>query len=149
LEKWKIPRALAIIICLMLVIALLGGAVALIVNQFVQFGSEIPIIADKLAQQISNIQDFIETAFNIPIKNQSDYLDDMILNTLQSGGAILTSTATGTLGFLMTTLLIILYIFFIMYYRTFFKKVLYQAFAYKQHEMELQSLTGFRVLFIL
>jgi predicted PurR-regulated permease PerM len=116
------------------VIALLGGAVMLIVNQLMQFGSEIPIIADKLAQQAENLQRFITSTFDIPVEAQTEYLDDIIENTLRSGSTFITSTATGTVGFLMSALLISLYIFFIMYYRNFFKKVLYRAFAYKEHE---------------
>lgn len=122
LEKWKLPRLLSVTICLLLIIALLGGAIVLIVNQFLQFGTEIPAIAEKLAMHSEKVQVYIEDTFDISSKNQLDYVNDLLQNALQSGGAVLSATASNTLGFLMSAFLISLYFFFFMYYRTFFRK---------------------------
>lgn len=134
LEAWKFPRGAAILLCLFLVVALLGGAIVLIVNQFLQFGTEIPAIADKLGDYAGQLQDMIEDRFDISAKNQTGYLENMLENALQSGGALLTATATGTLSFLTSAFLIVLYTFFMLYYRSFFNQVLYQAFAHEQHQ---------------
>jgi len=134
LEAWKLPRAAAILLCLLVMVALLGGALVLIVNQFLQFGTEIPAIADKVGDYAGRLQDVIEDRFNIPPQSQTGYLEDMLENALRSGGALLTATATGTLGLLTSAFLIVLYTFFMLYYRSFFNKVLYQAFAHEQHQ---------------
>jgi predicted PurR-regulated permease PerM len=134
LESWKFPRAAAILVCLLGVVTLLGAAIALIVNQFIQFGTELPAITDKLARYAERLQDFIEDRFDISSQNQTGYVENMVENALQSSGALLTATATSTLGFLTSAFLVVLYTFFMLYYRSFFNGVLYQTFAHEQHQ---------------
>jgi len=126
LERWGLPRALATLVCLVGVV-LLGGAGYLIVNQLVQFATELPVIAEKLSGYLEAFEQGVEDTLNIPRDSQPDYAGQAMQHALQSGAALLTNTATGALGFVTTLLLVSLYLFFMFYYRTFFRRVLFQA----------------------
>ncbi len=98
--------------CLLIIIGILGGAIVLIVKQFIEFGSELPLLAEKIGNYIEDIQRFVRDTFEIAVQTQSDYLDDMVENSISSGGAILTYTASSTLSILTTIFLLVIYILY-------------------------------------
>jgi predicted PurR-regulated permease PerM len=134
LERWKFPRSLAILICMLLVIIGFGGLIYLILNQLIQFGSELPLLAQRLNTHLLNLRQFAIETFNVEADMLMGYVEDMLNNFLMSSGAFIAATATGTINLISTSFIVLIYMFFLMYYRTFFKRVTFRIFAQEQHE---------------
>jgi predicted PurR-regulated permease PerM len=133
----RFPRVLAIIISILLAIAVFGGIIYFLYTQIESFAEEMPSLKRRLAEKWESIQQFIYREFNISKREQSQWLDQKIEETAQSGDtyAMGVFTATGTL--LANIALIPIYIFFLTYYKDKFKEFVVLISKNNNHEKTL------------
>jgi len=129
LELWGLPRALAIVVCLLLVIALLTGLFYVFGTQLMQFRNEIPLFQQKLAQYFDQIQQMLSSRFGFqPISK--DQVIDQSLETLKNrAGGWLGTTLDTTTSVLSVVTLIPIYIFCLLYYRDHMRQFLFRFVA--------------------
>lgn len=132
LEKWKLPRAAAVVLSILLVVVVLGLVIFFISHQIVNFSRDLPVFVEKLSANVDKLQQYVEDKFGINSEIQLQYVRDAMNDAVSKGGAFLSSTASTTTGIIAGAALLPIYIFFILYYRGFFKEFLYKLFD-KQH----------------
>lgn len=119
LENRGIPRILAIIFAIVLVVALIAGLVYLAYTQIIQLDSLLPLIEEKVNIWVSDFALFLNKNFNID-KNQiilegQKYISDAV----KTGSKFVAIMIGGTSNFFVSFALMPLYIFLMLMYRDF------------------------------
>ncbi len=128
LETLKVPRIIAIFICLILVIGIITGLLMLIINQLSTFSSQIPVYSEKISDLLFKLQVVIEQNFHVQTNKQGGILQKYGLEALKNSGAYISNFLSGTSGVLASASLIPIYVFFFLYYRDFLRSFLHKLF---------------------
>jgi len=138
LAKWlelkNIPRSIAIIISIVLVIIALGAIGFVLTNELIGFSDEIPEITKRLQHSIAALQLFIEQNFEVSKDLQIDWLSKGLNNLLQTSAGFFPSLLQSTSSFLTKLGILPFYLFFILYYRDLFKEFFFRISPDNQHE---------------
>jgi predicted PurR-regulated permease PerM len=126
LEGWKLPRVVAIFICLILVVGFIFGLFTLVVNQLSTFSEELPAYSSKVTQLLNKLQIFIEQKLNIRKGKQGAELQKYGLEALKNSGEYISNFLSGTSNLLANASLVPIYVFFFLYYRDFLKVFLHR-----------------------
>lgn len=130
LERRRIPRVIAIVSCLVFAIAIAYGLFYLVYTQIGELAAETPKLIERGDHLINHLQTFMSKNFNITRQRQIEEVRKYINQSIQTGGAILTSTLLATTNTLATVSLMPLYIFFFLLYRDFFRSFFYKVFGH-------------------
>ncbi len=134
LESWKVPRVLAIFICLIVIIAALVGIMYFIISQLMNFGDDLPELQARFNQLLAEIQGFIAERFGVNETRQLDWLRKQASGAVASSGALLSGTLGATTSTFADLSLVPIFIFFFLYYRNFFMDFLNRVFASTPNE---------------
>lgn len=126
LELWGLPRALAIVVCLLLVIILLSGLFYLFGTQLVQFRDEIPLFQQKLAEYFDQIQQMLSSKFGFQPMSKDQVIDQSLDTLKERAGGWLGTTLNTTTSVLSVVTLIPIYIFCLLYYRDHMRQFLFR-----------------------
>lgn len=126
-ERWKIGRALSIIVTMLLVAVVLTGILSLISVQFTQFAERVPEVTEKLKTVTNNGIIFLEETVGISQQEQSEYLQQGVNNLIDKSGNYVSSVVSATTNLFTVFTLMPIFIFFMLYYQemyqTFFQKL--------------------------
>lgn len=128
LEAIKLPRIVAIFICLILVIGLIWGLLLLVINQLSVFSEELPAYSSKVTDLLSKLQIFVEQKLNIRRGKQGAELQKYGLEALKNSGVYISNFLSGTSNLLANASLVPIYVFFFLYYRDFLRSFLQKLF---------------------
>lgn len=129
LESWRIPRAVAIIISLIIAIAFFAGLIYFFYTQVLMFVNDWPELSKQVSSKVDNIYSFIHEKFNYSKWEQKNWLNDRITKTGESAGQYLMSFFTATGSFFAAIALLPIFIFFITYYRDKFSTFIHLVFT--------------------
>jgi predicted PurR-regulated permease PerM len=124
-QKWKVPRLVAITIALLTAIVLLTSIGYFLSTQIAGFSDQLPVLKKKFLELLQNLQHEISHRFNLNLKKQEQLITEAETGLKPMVGQTLASAAGG-LEFL---LLIPLYSFLFLYYKTLLLNFLYEVFA--------------------
>lgn len=127
LENWRVPRVLAIVLCLLLALTLLTGLFWAISIQISNFVEVVPKFVDRAKQYINSIQTFADESLNIDRQRQVAEISKYLNQALAEAGTILTTTLLATTNILANIFLILLFAFFFLLYRDFFRSFFYKV----------------------
>lgn len=136
LESWKIPRPLAITLCILLTVSVIFLLGYLVVSQIQTFDEVIPALKEKSFSLYESTNQFLQQRFGIQVDEKTFNIKDNISTVFENGTGILTGTLSTTTGFLSNLALIPLYIFLLLFYRDFFRKFFYKAFDISQERID-------------
>jgi predicted PurR-regulated permease PerM len=128
LEAIKLPRVVAIFICLILVIGLIWGLLLLVINQLSVFSEELPAYSSKVTDLLNKLQIFVEQKLNIRKGKQGAELQKYGLEALKNSGEYISNFLSGTSNLLANASLVPIYVFFFLYYRDFLRTFLQKLF---------------------
>jgi predicted PurR-regulated permease PerM len=128
LEGWKVPRVLAILVCLLLTLAAIAGILYAVSMQISNFTEVVPQLMERGNKFLDQVQTFADERFNINRQRQITEVRKYLNESIAEGGAILTSTLLATTSALTDVFLILIFIFFFLLYRDFFRSFFYKAF---------------------
>ena len=134
LESWKVPRVLAIFICLIVIILALAGIMYFVVAQLMNFGDDLPELQARFNQLLAEIQGFIAQRFGVNETRQLDWLRSQAQGAVASSGALLSGTLSATTSTFADLSLVPIFIFFFLYYRNFFMDFLNRVFNHTPNE---------------
>lgn len=134
LEKNRIPRSIASFLCILFLLSLLVGIGYVLGLQIDSISREMPEIAEKVNERLDEVQAFFEERFGIKDYEQSAYFRKSVDNFLENSGAIYKTTFSITAGILNYLLVVPIGLFFMLYYRGFFKEFLYKLMPRQQHD---------------
>lgn len=122
LERWKLPRAAASVISLLVLILFISGMVSLLVNQVIIIGKDGNDIAKNFLTVYDSITKWIESTFGIERGEFTNSIREQGQSTLSNAGSYVVSAFSSAGGTLANAILIPIYIFFMLYYRDFFQE---------------------------
>jgi len=117
LENKGIPRILAILMSIILMILVLGGFIYFLSNQIMSFSEDLPILKEKVTARFAELQQYVSDRFNISEKRQIAWMETQLLNALQSSGQLFGNIFSATGTFIAASSLIPIYIFFFTLYK--------------------------------
>ncbi len=122
LESFKIPRALSIIISILLSIIIFGSLIYFFIDQLNSFSDDLPKLKNQIAVKGSRILEWIEMRTNISQENQIFWLKEKAVDSAKSSPEMLMGIFTSTGAFIASLALIPFYIFFLTYFREKYKR---------------------------
>lgn len=128
LEKWKFSRVWAIVTSMLGVIVLLVGLIALFTTLFAGLFNDLDTFKRKLVQTMEDALEWIAT---IPIlhNNLEPLIKEGGMGWVDKFSAILGSTLVSSTAFLGYLVMVIVYVFLFLLYRTAFKKFILSWFS--------------------
>ena len=143
LERKGAGRLTAIIIAITLLLIVMLLFVALLINQFLAFLNEWPVLHGKIYKAFEDLSRFLVEFFGLSIEQQRKFLDNI---SDQSGSNLLTvirNTASASAVSAVLLFLIPVYAVLILYYRNYWLRILYRLFPSERADSlrEILSLT--------
>jgi predicted PurR-regulated permease PerM len=133
LEKIKIPRMLAIIMCLILVTMLVALLGFFIYSQMIRFVEDFDLIIQRLIELIHRSADFFAENFGIDKAKHEAWIKESISSSLKKGSSVLLAAISFTTTTVSIVGLLPVFIFFMLYYRDFYKQFLMMLFQIGSH----------------
>ncbi len=117
LEKWKIPRGVASVICVIVTLVILLGVLYVLFNQMMALGKDLPAIGNKLNEMLNSGHNFISEHFQLPIEKQKEYLQTQVAGLSDLAGKFVGDIFRSILSFLIHLLIVTAYTLLLLIYR--------------------------------
>lgn len=127
-----LPRAVSVLITVLIGVIVVGSIAYLIGSQVVQFGDSFPVLKSKINLLTSELEQWIYQHFGLTTDKQVKF----IKNALDSGQPKLGSTIGTFFDTVSLVLLIPTYVFMLLYYKTLLLNFIYEVFA-EEHFVEV------------
>lgn len=133
MEKSKIPKGIAVFLCLLTLLLFVSSIVAILSWKLSEVMNDIALLKDKTIETIAYIQKYIFNHFNISIEEQFKILKEEKPSYSTMVQILLSSLAT----LLANLILVTAYFLFLLYYRSHIKQFILKLTAESQQkEME-------------
>ncbi|RSK25248.1 AI-2E family transporter [Hymenobacter metallilatus] len=129
LELRGLPRVLAIVLCLLLVLAVFTGVILGFGSQLAQFKNEIPKLQAKLMEFFTDAQEWAHQKFGYQPMSINDLKETSIKALKKSGGTYLGTTLNTTTAVLSNLAQVLIYIFCFLYYRDHLRQFMFRFVA--------------------
>lgn len=137
LEQWRLPKALAIFISIVLALGLFIGLLYFFYSQVLSFANDWPELQKTMTDKWKSVQEFISETFNVSHKEQQVWLKSKIQESASSGGVLVLGFFSATTSFLASFALIPIYVFFLSFYKEKFKEFIRLVAEDNKHEQAL------------
>jgi predicted PurR-regulated permease PerM len=138
LHAWKVPKALSIIISIIVAAIFFVGLLYFFYSQVISFADDLPLLEEKLYQKLETIQQFVYSTFDISKSDQRDWLNAKLQENSNSSGKIIVNLFTATGALLANFSLIPIYIFFLTFYKDKFRQFVVAVVTNDNHEKVLE-----------
>ncbi len=125
LRQKKIPNILAIIIALLVTILLIAGVMVFISSQIVKFSENMPVLQQKFSELFHHFQLWLQQNYSLTLQKQKELLSEAGSNLKPLIG----QTLGTVLGAVSVIVLIPIYIFLMLFYKTLILNFLFEIFA--------------------
>jgi predicted PurR-regulated permease PerM len=122
MEKKGVARGLSIVICILLLIAAIAGIVILLSTQVAGISEDMPKIKQNIAQSIDKLKEGISKTVGVSHQQQQQMFEQQKTSGSGMKGSIITTIMSSLSSILVDTILVFVYIFLLMYFRTHLKK---------------------------
>lgn len=113
MEERKVPKGLAALLCLLVLLFVTAGIGALLGWQISELTNDIPLIKQKAIEASNRIQEYLFNHFDISTEKQSQIFKDQ-----QPSVTDIIPMMAGSLVYIFTSFILVLaYIFLLLYYR--------------------------------
>jgi predicted PurR-regulated permease PerM len=128
LEKLHFPKVLANLISIIIAIIFIGGILYFLSSQVSIFLRDIPSIKTNLSDHYQIIQDWIQRRLHISTERQTAMISHATEKVKDSGGMYIGQTFLTITQSVLFIILIMVYTFFILYYRHMIKRFFFAVF---------------------
>lgn len=119
-RKLRFPMVLSALVSVFLLVVIMGGIIAFIGNQVLEFMHDLPEVRRNLAAHYHHLQDWVMQKFNISYLKQEQYVESITEDSLKDTGKVLGDTITFFSAGFLGMILIPVYIFLILLYHDLF-----------------------------
>jgi predicted PurR-regulated permease PerM len=130
--KWKVPKVLAIVFTLLIAILVVAALVTFLSKQIAGFVKDIPAIKHNLNDLWQQFQQWLSQTFNLSRSEQNKLLKTATSNTMENIAPA--STLGVVTASIATIILVPVYVFLFLYYRTLLLRFIIELFEQKHHE---------------
>lgn len=125
IQKAGIKHVFAISIAMLLAIIVVCGVLYFLSSQIIGFGDNLPVIKNKFADILHNLQQWLQVKFGLAINKQVELLNEAMNNSK----ALVGQTVGTALGTLTVVFLLPVYIFLLLFYKSLILNFLYEVFS--------------------
>jgi predicted PurR-regulated permease PerM len=125
LIRIKTPKIAAILLTLLIAYIIVGSVVYFLSLQLMHFGETFPLLKVKFAHMFLQLQQWLQASFKLSIPKQNQLLAE----ALNSSKTLIGSTVGGAVTTIGVLVLIPVYVFMILFYKTLLVNFLYEVFA--------------------
>ncbi|MEJ2881822.1 AI-2E family transporter [Pedobacter sp. GR22-6] len=122
LEQHRIKRGLASLICILLFVSAIGLIVFLLSWQLSGLAENLDAMKERLTSLLSNLQNWLKEQVGISAVQQKKIVEEQSKGAGGGAGSMLASFAGGIMGILVNTVLVLVYMFLFLLYRSHIKK---------------------------
>lgn len=144
-NKMRFPHVLAAIITVLLFVLVILGVFAFISLQISDIADDFNKIERNISIHARNIQQFIRENFHLSSREQAKYLDDAAEDSMEKGKEMLGTTLISFTDTLLNIILVPIYTFLILLYRTHFMLFFSKLFKKEQHAQLHDCLTQIKM----
>lgn len=137
LQQKGVKRVIAIALALTLAILCVAGIFYFISSQIMHFGESLPELKTKFNEHFRQVQDWIAETFNVPLAKQQKMISDAGNNSKGLIGSTIGSVF-GVLGFFV---LVPIYVFLLLFYKTLMINFLHESFA-EENSNQVSAVLG-------
>jgi len=141
LEKLRMPRAVAIICSIVVVVIVLGLIIWFLSMQIVSLTSELETIGKNFDALLMKVQGFLYLHFDIEPANKSELFKNLVGNLQEFSTTFLGSTISMTTGALAALTVVPIFVFCFLYYRDHLEQFMYN-FVSKDRRSSLHHTIG-------
>ena len=134
LERHRFNRSWAAATCVLLGLILIGLVVSFLSSQIVGFKEDIPHLKTQFDTAITQLEQFLHDRFGMKRNQMMEYVKQGEDHLLSSSGTLLGSTVATFTTIVLFTVLIPIYTFLMLIYRSQVATFLYLVFAKEYHE---------------
>lgn len=124
-RKWGVGKILSIILAMLIAVLVFGGVLYFLSSQIIGFSENFPALEEKFGIILRDLQDWVQATLGISIAKQVEFLNEAVNN---SKGMIGQTVGTA-LGTLFVFLILPVYIFLLLLYKTLILNFLFESFA--------------------
>ncbi|MEJ8802057.1 AI-2E family transporter [Pontibacter sp. H249] len=139
LERFRIPRPLAILTCIVLVVIILGGVIWFLSIQLVSLTSELDTIGNNIGDLLDKVQLFLYDKFGIEPSDRNDLVRNTIGGLQDITTTFLGSTISMTTGAISMLVLVPIFVFCFLYYRDHLEQFLFKFVAKDRRSSMVQT----------
>ncbi|MHC2991886.1 hypothetical protein OB13_09920 [Pontibacter sp. HJ8] len=129
LERFRMPRAVAILCSIVIVVLVLGLVVWFLSMQLISLTTELETIGKNFDALLIKTQDFLYEKFGILPSNKSDLILNMAGSLREVSTTFLGSTISMTTGALAVLTIVPIFVFCFLYYRDHLEQFMYKFVA--------------------
>jgi len=131
--KLRFPHVLAVVFTVLLFVLAVIGLLIFLSFQISDFTEDWDKIQQNFSIHLANIQEYVRSHFNISRTEQQQYLKDATKDSMKTGKELLGNTLMSFTDTLVNLILVPIYMFLILLYRTHFMKFLCKLFKSEHH----------------
>jgi predicted PurR-regulated permease PerM len=125
-RKLRLPRSMSSLLSILLLVGFIFGIGYLVGSQISNLASDWPQLKNQVSQSVSDLQDWVTSAFHINASKQMTYINNTTKKIIESGGDVLQTTFGAISSLMLFYVFIMIFTFFILFYRKLlFKFVLW------------------------
>lgn len=128
-RKLKVPRSVSSFLSIILLVAFVGGVLYLVGSQISRLTDDWPMLQKQIAQSVNNLYDWVEGTFHYDVSKQKIFLSDTEHKILARGGEVVGTTFGAVSSLMLFYVFIIIFTFFILFYRKLLFSFILQAFG--------------------
>lgn len=128
-RKLRLPRSASSFISIILFVGFISAIMYLVGTQLSNLASDWPMLRTQVNQSVSDLQDWVQSAFHINADKQMTYVDDTAKKLMASGGAVLGTTFGAISSLMLFYIFILIFTFFILFYRRLLFKFIIAVFS--------------------
>ncbi len=121
-KKLRLPNVIAIALTVTFFVILILGIFTIISMQISDMVNDFDKIQRNLNTHLSHFQNFVRENFNLSKKEQAEYIDDATVDSIEKGKELIGTTLLSFSDTLLNAILIPIYIFLILLYKSLFVK---------------------------
>lgn len=129
-ESKGIARGWASLFCLLLFVLAIGLIIGLLYWQLGSLTENLSAMKDRLSGMLSDLKSWINQKLDIPAKQQNE----IIKQSSSGGGNMLLSFAGGLFGIAVNSILVLVYMYLSLYYRSHIKKFILKIVPNKEED---------------
>ena len=139
--KWHVPNSLAIALCILVLILLVGLVVRFFYGQVGDLLADLPTIRENVTKHLTTLSAWVTARTNYSTEQQRQFISDQSNKLLTYTGQVLNGTLGSVTSVFVFLTLIPLYIFLLMLYRGMLQRFVYLWFRPETHDRVKDALT--------
>ena len=129
-RRLRFPRSMSSLVSILLLVAFVYGILYLVGTQVSKLSSDWPMLQKQVGQSITDVTGWIEDRFHVDLHSKTAFIKNTGEKLMQSGTEVVGTAFGAVSSLLLFYLFIMIFTFFILFYRKLLFNFILQAFGH-------------------